>query len=449
MKTSMASGIKDIAMTLSGRITCTLLALGVQSLLAWFLLPEGRGSFAVCLTFSTLLIFAFSFGCDTASVYFIASKRVRLSEGILYACILGSLASVAAVSTGYALLQLPLSFTTKATAEAFHLALALIPAALFAEMFLQILTALGKFKVYAVMLVFRVFSRLVLIVICVTGLSWGVKGAIFAWASADVLVALMLAGFYTIRCGVSWVRPRLQDLWEMFLYGTRYYLGRLSNMVNIQLGTVVLAFFAPKDQIGVFSLACVVVFQIDIIPDTVMAILVPRVSTHRKGDPELVAQCARVAGVVCAVLLIGLALSATPLIRIVFSPAFLPAADLVGILVIGAMARSCCKVFVPYLLATNHPTVASMSVFAGMTVNVLLMLLLFPVLGLYGAALSVTVNYLVSSFILAASFSRLSGLSIREVFSPRRSDWEPLHALFVFGSRRELSRHRLEGEGYE
>lgn len=422
----MKSGIADFSATFGARVIGAGLSVGIQSCLAWFLLPEGRGSYAVCLTFATLLSIAFSFGCDTATVYFVAKKRISLSEGVLYTFIFGLAASFAAVGVGYILLQTPLAFTTKASPAAFHLALVIIPTTLLCEIFLQILTSLGRFRVYASFFVIRVLSRFILMLICVAWLSQGVKGALFACVLSDASITLLILGYYVVRCGVVWVKPRLREMREMFFYGARYYLGRLSNTVNVQLGTVILAFFAPENEIGVFALACVMTFQVDMIPSSIVATLVPRVSDDQAGRKVLVAQCARVAFLVCGALSLTLALLATPIIRIAFSPAFLPAVNIVRILVIGMLARSGCKVFVPYLLATNHPATASLAVAVGMFVNLTLMALLLPVFGLHGAAISVTVNYLISSAILVVAFSHFSGMSIREISAFKRSDFDPV-----------------------
>lgn len=422
----MTSGIKDFTFTFSGQIIAVCLAIGTQSCLAWTLLPEGRGSYAVCFIFSTLLGIVFSIGCQTAFVYFVASKRFTISEAIIYTFMIGFVTSLAAICTGLIILQLPYSFTAKAPLRAFHLAIVYTPVALFANIFLQLLTSLGKFRLFAVLTILRELNRLVFVLIFVLGFSQGVEGALLASIASDTVIIILTLGFYLFKYKATWIKPKIYDLREVFLYGARYYLGTLSNMVNVQIGTIILALFASREEIGLFAVASALTLRVQIIPNSLVATLIPRVAGNQTNRQELVAQCARITGVICGILLLILVVFATPIVSILFSPAFLPSADLIRVLIIGVISRCACKVFVPYLLGNKRPGIVSFSVATGMVTNLLLMYLLLPVYGLTGAAISVTMNYLVSSAILAISFNRFSGLSMREIWFLKRSDWKPL-----------------------
>lgn len=437
----MASGIKDLTGTLVGRIVSACMAIAIQSCLAWFLLPEGRGSYAVCLIFSTLLTVALSFGCDAAFIYFVASKRLNISEAITYSFVIGFFISITAMFTGLAILQLPLSFTSKATIGAFLLALAYSPVLLVANIYIQILTSLGQYTIYNLLIVLRELNRLIFILIFVVWFSLGVKGALLASILSDSVIIFLTLGFYRLRYNLKLVRPRLIHIKEILFYGMRYYLGRLSNMVNLQIGTIILAFFATKEEIGLFSVAIALTVKVEMIPDAFFTVLFPKVANDQMGRQNLVAQCARINGIICCILLIILAIFAMPIVKILFSSAFLPSVHLVRILIIGTMARCACKIFVPYLLGTNHPGIASISVAIGMSTNILLMYILLPVYGLSGAAISVSVNYLISSAILTISFIHFSGLTMRDILVVKRSDWEPIW--FIISNKFEKMKIRI------
>ena len=92
------SGIRDFNLTLGSKIVTLVVAIGTQSCLAWLLGPEGRGSYAVCIVFATLLNIIFAIGCDIASLYFVSSGRFSISEGITHALIYGGIASVLAIT---------------------------------------------------------------------------------------------------------------------------------------------------------------------------------------------------------------------------------------------------------------------------------------------------------------------------------------------------------------
>ena len=96
----MKTGFDEFSLTLGSRLLMLLTAIGVQSCLAWFLGPAGRGSFAVCLLFAVLLNVVFAVGCDAAAVYFVASKRFSISQGVVYSVLFAGISSALAITAG-------------------------------------------------------------------------------------------------------------------------------------------------------------------------------------------------------------------------------------------------------------------------------------------------------------------------------------------------------------
>jgi len=417
------SGLRSLAATFWARVAMVLLGIGTQSCLAWLLGPGGRGAYAVALLFATVLSLIFAVGIDVAGKYFVASKRCSLSEGVTNTVVYALLGSAAGIATGLALMHLPLAFLAKAPREAFVLALALIPLLMLRKALPELLTAVHAFGWFAILSVLGSLLQLALTFAFVWGLGWGVNGAVLAMVFSCLAVALLTLGVLRGSLGQQWVMPRLRELGRMLHYGLRYYVGKLSNLVNFQVGTMILAFLAEKEDIGLFAVAVTLTTRVLLVPESLSAVLVPRVAADKHGRPPLVAQSARVVLVICGGLLLVLCLVSTPVVRVFFSPKFLSAVPLVRILAAGVFVRSACKVFVPYLIGTDHPGIASIAVAAGVGVNLVLILVLMPLLHLPGAALAMTASYLVSSAILAFSFHRISGMGLLETWRFRKSDW--------------------------
>ena len=79
----------------SGRV---VFGIAIQSLLAWMLLPEGRGSFALCTAFAGFLSVLFTPGAREGAQYFVATKQATISEGVgaaLAICLVGGALAVA------------------------------------------------------------------------------------------------------------------------------------------------------------------------------------------------------------------------------------------------------------------------------------------------------------------------------------------------------------------
>ncbi len=394
-----------------------------QSCLAWFLEPAGRGSYATCILFATLLTIVCVLGCDVAAIYFVASKRLTLSEGITNTLIHGGAGCALAILAGLVMIQLPLRFLEKATPTAFYLALVLLPLSFFAPTFMNLLGAMREFAWMAGLSVLMSTIQLGLVVLLVVLLDLGVNGALMALIVSNALCIVLLMSVYRVKYRASLVRPSRESLGQMLHYGVRYYFGKISNQVNYQIGAIILAFFATREELGLFSVATVLAVSVQMIPDTLTLVLQPRVAADDGGRATLIAQCARVTTLICGLILAALAILATPIVSILFSPAFLPAVPLFRILTIGMLARAATKQFVPFLVGTDRPGAASLSVVIGMAINLLALYLLMPRMGLPGAAWAMTLGYVAGSVMLMASFARNSDVSFWQTWHFRRSDW--------------------------
>ena len=422
----MASMLRDFGATFGSRMVVMVIGLGTQSCLAWFLEPSGRGAYAVCLVFAALLSLVFMLGSDVACIYYVASKKFSLSQGVVQAVISGAMGSVLAVAAGLVLLQLPLEFREKADRGSFHLALASIPIAFYAGTFYNLFVALGDFGWMAGVSLVTAVCQLALILLLVPGLGLGVNGALGAMIANHVLTIFIALAVFRRRRGLAWVKPTVAGLWDTLRYGVRYYVGKVSNEVNLQMGTIVLSLFATREAIGLFDMAAQLTSRALTVPDSLATVLIPRVAGDPKGRPEQVAQCSRVALLVCGILLVLLLVLAPWVVPILFSPKFIPSVPLIQILTAGVLVRSASKIFATYLVCTNRPGIASVATAAGMVVNLGLLVGLMPVIGLAGAAVAMTGNYLISSAILTAAFHRASRMGLREAWRPRRSDWAEL-----------------------
>jgi O-antigen/teichoic acid export membrane protein len=257
-------------------------------------------------------------------------------------------------------------------------------------------------------------------------------------------VVIILASLVLFRreCGLHWVCPVPSKMLGLLKYGFRYYLAKVSNMVNLQAGSVILAFFATRVEVGWFAIAARITQLVELLPDAMAAVLFPRSAGNVDGRSVLIARASRVIGAVCGVILVSLALFAHPLIRIVFSPEFIPAVPFVRILALGLIVRCMSKVLVAYLLGTDHPGIGATAVAVGAAVNLAAMWYLLPRVGVIGAPWGLTISYGISSAIILASFCRLSGISLRELFTFRRSDWLELGKLAArLGRRSDRDRY--------
>ncbi len=274
----MATGVKDTSVTFAARIVSLVLTIGTQSCLAWVLGPEGRGAYAISLLMATILGLVFMVGSDIAAQYFVASGKLSVSRVITHVTICIAISSALAILAGLFVLRFDLAFVRKATIHEFYLGLATIPAVLFARVLVQLLGSLREFVWLGILTIATSALQLALVLVFALGFRWAVEGALWAIVVKNCIMTVVILVFFRRKYDLSWVRPELRDVGRMLHYGIRYYFGKISNLVNVEIGTIILAFFASKSEIGLFAVASHLVTQAMIIPDTLTTVLIPRVA---------------------------------------------------------------------------------------------------------------------------------------------------------------------------
>ena len=93
------AGGRDAALVFATQAWVTVAGLICQSMLAYLLLPEGRGAYAVCVAFAHILGIFLTFGADQGAQFFSMTKQMSVAKCLLAAlglCLAGSALGMAA-----------------------------------------------------------------------------------------------------------------------------------------------------------------------------------------------------------------------------------------------------------------------------------------------------------------------------------------------------------------
>jgi O-antigen/teichoic acid export membrane protein len=432
----MRSGIRDVGITGASKVLTLLFGLAGLSMQGLCLGAAGRGSFTVCITFYTILSLLFVIGGGASSIYHVASKKHSISEGVANTWVYVLLGSLAGMVAGFALFRLPpqymphwlAKFFANADARDFYLAMILVPVGSLSATLILLLPALGDFTWFGLISFVQAVLQLALYAALIWLAPLGVSGAMLAVILTNLIIIALVMLVLARKHDMRLVAPSLGKLREMLSYGLRYYVVTVSNQMNLQIGTVLLAVYAGEKEVGYFSVAAALTHYVLIVPETLHTALVPRIAVSDSGRKDLIAQSARVSAVVCGATLLLMAVLAKPLLLtlFLFKPDFLLAAVPLQILAAGVAVRCATKSFASYLTLTDRPGFASAAILAGMLVNVaamLAMLAAWPAEQTSAAAWSTTLNYALSSIILYYGFAHFSKTKFWETWRPRWPDF--------------------------
>ena len=439
---SSNSGGRDVGVVFASRIGLMLLNLLVQAMLAHFLLPEGRGSYAVCFAFATSLGILFTPGAEEGAQQFAMTRRAGVSQAVATAFVICLAGSTLAIGAAMLAMQGEFALFDKAQARSFHLALCLIPLTAFSMAIEHQLVALRRFGRLAGFLPLRATVNIVGVFVLVRHMGFGVNGAIVALAAGHLLMIGLCLRDLRRHCGLVATLPERGSLAFILGYGLKFHAARMRSGVGPQLGVVVLGLLASSAQIGIFVVAMTLVIGFALISDAVGHALLPRIAAREAArslppdespagaaaesneptTPLLVALCLRLVCAVTAIGLLTLLLLGKPVVELLFSAAFLPAVPLLWLIAPGILANAGCGLLVTYFKAVNRPALCSRALWAGWCIELAALVLLFPTLGITAAALSVTLGAGCSLFLLAIAFQRTTALGWLHTWAPRRGD---------------------------
>ncbi len=417
------SGGQDVLVMfamLSGMAAAALL---IQALLAHMLLPEGRGAYAVCLVFGTLLGVVFTPGAAQGAQYFVAARRMSVSQGVSSSFIIclvgGGLAAALLLPLIYGMYG-DLGFFQKADSQTFLLALTLVPLTAISISLDHQLVAHRRFRRLAIFSLLRIAANASAIAILVWGVGLGVNGAIIAFVvSHCVMIAVCLLDLQR-HCGLVPTLPTRSNFTRILGYGLKYHIARIGGIVEAQVGVVVLGQISSQAEIGLFSAASTLMLGFLLISNAVGNALFPRVAGD--GRSELVARCVRLVFAATAVCLVGVLVLSVPLVRLLLSEPFLPAVPLLWILAPGILAYACSGIFITHFKGANLPHICSWAVLLGLCVNLCVLVAFYPALGVEAAAYAMTAGLMCACLFLSIAFHRTTSMSWLSIWLPRRSD---------------------------
>ena len=421
--TSFGTGGRETAWVFASKSLVYVAGVLIQSVLAYSLLPEGRGAYAVCVAFGYLLGVVAPLSVDRGSQFHAIAQRISVSRSVAAAlggCIVGS---VAAAILAVPLINSELAFFQRADASSFALALALAPlCACSYAMELQ-LAGFRRFRTLAILFCTQSLATLAGVLLFVRGLKMGVNGAVLALIVSHILFFGISIRELRKRLGLGWELPSFADFRLVLSYGIRNHLSRVGNEIEWRAGVLVLAMLAGRADIGLFAAASVIATRLGAISDSVGTVLYPRLAGSAVDQTEVVGRCLRLVALATGSALLAMLALAEPLVQILLSKAFLAAVPLIWILAPGVLARAAAGMFFTYFQGANKPGICSWVVWFGLTANIAALWALYPALGIESAAWGFTIGSTVRVVSAAILFHAVTGARLRSIWLPRQGDF--------------------------
>ena len=416
------SGKREIGLLLAARISAVGLALASQYALAHTLLAEGRGMYAVCVLFGTLTGVLFTPGSETGARYFVMSGRFNLSQGLSAAFVICAAGSVIAAAVALPVVSSGLNIFQRADESSFYMALLLVPAITTSTAVMCQIVGLQEYARLASISLIQSLLNLLAVVVLVWRLDLGVNGAIAALVIGHCATAVIGVSYLKRHYDLSFQLPSRSLLRPVLGYGLRDYLTTVGHLGEPAAMILVLGFITDSTEIGLFALSRAIVTRALVVPTSMATFLAPWVARDEQASPQLPALFTRAAfWLVVCLLILWIAVS-RPAVALLLPDSFSGAVALTRILSVGICASAASAVLSTFFQSTARPGVASLSVWLGLTSSLVLLIPMYSLLGVEGAAWAITCGQICRGVILTAVFCQSAGMSVPALMMPRVSD---------------------------
>jgi O-antigen/teichoic acid export membrane protein len=245
------------------------------------------------------------------------------------------------------------------------------------------------------------------------------------WLGAGLLFVRAGMSAYSIRTKISPFNLSGPALKQSLLYGLALYVGLAVNTLHVRISQFLVESLAGPKELGFYALAVRIAEMVWLLDYVAAMASLYRVTSADRQQALLTTQ-RTVRLVLILVLSASLAIFAlAPLfVPMLFGEAFAPAVAPLWLMLPGIIAWSVGRslsLFVSY--QCGKPWLNTASAAVAFLVNIAANLFLIPRLGISGAALASSISYTVNFILIGWIFVRMSGVSLRETFSPSREDF--------------------------
>ena len=365
--------------------------IGTGILAARLLLPDGRGELAFLLLWPPVVAELGALGVYSAVSYY--SARRDFTPASLFASSAALVALLSAVlMAGFAIAIPYLYAGYRADMQTVGwVFLVFVPIHLMSYCLITLFQGAQEFTVSNTLRAVLPYAYLVLVLAIAVAPAGTATPETFAYAYlGGNAVALLVALGFTARRGWVAAAPSRAAMRALLAYGARFHVSTLLAIANRRLDYIMIAYFLPPSQLGLYVVA-IAVQGLPMLASATMDLLVfPKVAAQdtEAGRQAVLARYTRATFLLVVPAIAVLFAIAPWFIRIVFGAAFVEASDTVRILLLAVLPLSLKTLLTSYFRAANRMGVVSRAETAAIVTSAAAIVVLVPLYGIVGAAIT-------------------------------------------------------------
>jgi len=398
--------------------------------------PDGKGFLYTLQLFASMALVFANFGIGPAAVYHFRRDSgfsvEEITAGLLWpSVVLGSVPLVLLAGLRHTSIAL---FHTGVWDNAAMLAFAVVPAYTLVWNLSYLYLAKGEIGGYNLMRAAQSSLFAVLLIGLFVGHVTQLRVLVGSWIVSVWLPALL--ALLVLGCTIGiWAVPSRRFVKDAFEFGWRSHLGAVVQYLQHRADVVLIMYFLPLGDLGIYSLAIGLVELLWYVPQSVSQVLLPHIASSTEADADHITSAfCRASVATTAMLSLMLALLTTAVIPRLL-PAFRGAIPVIWILLPGVVVASIFKVLASDLNGRGQPLKTLFPPAAALLFSVVGCSYAIPRFGMIGAAVVTSLSYMLNASLYIYSYSRSSSLTARSLILLRSTDLAWYRRLLLVGRR--------------
>lgn len=397
MKTDL---IRNSSFLLSSQLVVMGLSLLAQIIMARFLMPTGRGIYAVCIVFSLFSLLFTNFGNEYGVRFLFLKKRISISSSFFYLVF----TTILSLIFSFIILKcfnsiLIGNFSKEITSTQFICALIYTSTNFISRQTNVLLTISKEFKSAAFISIFEEFLKISILYSILVKFRT-VESAFLSLAIGNIIIIMYY--FFKLKLyDYKLSEFNFNYLKYIYSYGLRNFIFGFSSLANGHLGTLILSFYLTNEMIGIYSVAYGLISRLQFIPDTLNRLFVPIFDNEMKL-PQNAMKIFSISLLLFFLIIITIVIVFGDWIVVfLFGQDYYYSGTLIKIFVVGFLFKILCKpIEAFYNEIIGKPGL--MSIINGFSLLILagLMIFMSNYFGIKGAAIATSLSMFISYLIL-------------------------------------------------
>lgn len=368
--------------------------------------PEGLGVYTLAFTIYLLGMQFAAFGIGSALTKYVAefledkvAIRNYVSSGMTSSIITGGLMGVVLFLLAP---YIAISFFHVPELEPLVQLTALCyPFIAIQKAVLGTLNGFRRMHLYALLNIIQNVTVVAVSIALVLLFEMGVIGAVIGFVGPTILVSALCPILIRDCMGFGASLWNTAALRATTIFGFYVVLGNSVSFLNTQIDSIMIGYYLSPIEVGIYAVAVLLAQTLTLIPGAVQRVTAPATATlYGKGDigaiRKIIYSTMKKAFLVSAAIALVLVIFGQFFISLFFTPEFLPAYVPLLVLLIGH------TIFAPFMaIGSTLASIGKVNIpfrihFICGVLNIALNILLIPLFGIMGAAVSTTITHIVN-----------------------------------------------------